>query len=221
MNKNISETESIFNDLIDPSRKAVEFKKNDYVFKQGDPVKGIFWVKEGLIKISQSGKEQKLVFSRLVFSGDTIGHRSLFIHQEYNGTAEVLSDKVVAYFFTLDEVTKLLSSNQHFARYLISKIATELQRAEQDRSNAKEKTAFERLSELLYEISLNYSEKLMNGNLVFKSEISKINLARILLMANETVVRIMTEMSQEKIIAYENRRIVILDLPKLASLARL
>jgi CRP/FNR family transcriptional regulator, polysaccharide utilization system transcription regulator len=196
--------------------KLIQYKKGDFLFRQGEEVKGLFLVEDGVLKIVQRNRTGKIVFSRLAFPKDTVGHRSIFIQKTYSGTAEILSASAKVYFFPAEKISSLLAGNAGFARQLIIKIAKELQRAEEEQIQTKEKTAHERLSGFLYEVGQNYAEKSSDGRLIFKSAISKKNIAQSLLLADETVIRLMADLESEKIIGYENKKIVIVDSKKLA-----
>ena len=74
------------------------FKKGEFLFSQGETVQGIFVHLAGLAKITQKDEHGKVEYSRLVLPGDSSGHRSLFIENSYKGSAEVLSESLMAVF---------------------------------------------------------------------------------------------------------------------------
>lgn len=197
------------------------FKKNDVIFSQGDPVRGLYFIFDGLAKVSQKNSSGKITFTRLAFTDDSIGHRSIFIHKNYSGTAEVLSEHLQAYFLSTDQIIHLLKHESSFARDLISKIANELERSDQDLVYKKSQTAFDRVCKLIYEISSKYSIQIDESCHKIKSEITKKILANVLMIADETVIRIMTEMENEGLIGYENRHIVVKNMPFLSKIAHL
>lgn len=201
--------------------QILTFKKNDVIFNQGELVTGLYFVFDGLAKVSQKNSSGKITFTRLAFTNDTMGHRSLFIHKNYSGTAEVLSENLQAYFLSTDQITHLLKYESGFARDLISKIANELERSDQDLVYKKSQTAFDRVCKLLFEISSKYSIQTDSSCHKIKSEITKKILANILMIADETVIRIMTEMENEGIIGYDNRHIVVKNMPLLSRIAHL
>lgn len=71
--------------------KTFEFKRGDYVYRQGDMPKGIYFVEKGLVGLmligAQSGKEYLLRFFR---QGQFFGHRSLFAEEAYHASTVVL-----------------------------------------------------------------------------------------------------------------------------------
>jgi len=200
--------------MKNPSQ-SVLFKKTDLLFKQGEKVKGLFLIEEGIVKVTQKDRKGKIIFARLAFPQDTVGHRSIFIHDSYKGTAEVVTESARVSFFTSEKISEILRTNPEFAKKLISKIAWELQKSEDELIQKKEQSAYSRISKFLYEVSLKYSEKTSVGSLKLKSILHKKDIAQALMLADETVIRNMTELKKEKIIAYEDKRILILNPQKL------
>ncbi len=197
------------------------FKKGELLFSQGDPVLGIFVHLGGLAKIIQKDEHGKIEFSRLVLPGDSSGHRSLFIENSYKGSAEVLSENLEAVYIRLEDVSFLLSKSLLFTKNIIIKISTELSRSEEDHVSKNKKSVRGRIANLILELCENYADQVNGQQYVIKSEISKREIAKILLISNETVIRVMSEMKQEKIIDYQTKKLHVLHLQKLGNYAKL
>lgn len=206
--------------ILDLNIEPVVLKKTQTLFRQGDAVNGIYFVVEGLIKITQLDRFDKIIFTRLTMPLDTFGHRSIFTQKNFLGTAEVLSDTAKVLFIPTDEIVKLMSTNVEFSRGLIIKISSELVRLESNRFKQKDKTSFERVAEFLVHIAENYSEIDSQGKYKFKSEIPKNVISNILFMADETVIRAMTDLKKDFIISYDGRLICVNDLNMLKSIAK-
>lgn len=201
-------------------KKSREILKGDLFFTQGQEVVGIYCHYSGLSKVVQKDSKDKIRFTRLVFPGDTSGHRSLFIQNTYQGTTIALSGKVSGCFISTEDILFLLSRNSSFAKNLIAKISGELNRSEEDMMATKEKTVRGRLAQLLYNLAVEYSEKLENGDHVIKTEITKRELAKLLLVADETVIRLMSEMMKEEMIMYSDKKLIIRNLDKILDLTK-
>lgn len=196
-------------------KKSRTIFKSETLFKQGEEVTGIFCHHEGLSKVIQKDSNDKIRFTRLVFPGDTSGHRSLFIQSVYKGTTIALSDQATACFISIEDTLFLLSKNPSFAKNLIVKISGELNRSEENMMATKEKTVRGRLAQLIYNLAIEYSEKIENDHYVIKTEITKRELAKLLLVADETVIRLMSEMMKEDIIMYSDKKLIIKDLAQI------
>ncbi len=197
-----------------------ELFKGETFFDQGSSVSGLYCHSSGLSKVIQKDANDKIRFARLVFPGDTSGHRSLFIQNYYQGTTLVLSDTAKACFIPMEDVLYLLSKNPSFAQNLIVKISIELRRSEEDKMATKERTVRGRLAELLLKLGNEYAEVLEKDERLIKSEITKREIAKILLVADETIIRLMSEMAKDGVIDYENKRLLIKDMKNLTELSK-
>jgi CRP-like cAMP-binding protein len=191
------------------------YLKAEQLFLQGEAVRGLYCHAEGLIKVTQKDENNKVRFSRLVLPGDSSGHRSLFVSSTYRGTASVLSDTACSCFVSTEDVSYLLSKNPEFAKSLIEKISSELVRSEDTQIASKEKTLRSRLAQLLFELGQEFSAKINEDDHVIKAEITKRDLAAVLMVAEESVIRIMSEMARDGFIDYLDKKIVIKNLSKM------
>lgn len=206
--------------ILNLKKDAIFLKKADIVFRQGDAVNGIYFVVEGLIKVTQLDQSGKVIFTRLTMPLDTVGHRSIFIQRDFLGTAEVISENAQLIFISTKEIVRLMSENFDFSRSLIIKNSKELSKAESNSFKVKDKTSFERVAEFLFFTAMKYSDIDSNGCYRFKSEIPKNVISNILFMADETVIRAMTDLKKENVIAYDGRLIVVKDLDKLKKISK-
>lgn len=205
---------------VSDKKQTVTLKKKDVLFSQGQDVEGIFCHLSGLAKVVQKDTEGNVRFSRLVLPGDTSGHRSLFIETKYKGTADVISDTLQACYIPKADILYLLSNNASFAKNLIIRISSELIRLEEEQITAKEKTVRARLAQLLYELCEAHAEPINGNQLLIQAEITKVDIASFLSVANETIIRLMSEMKSEGLISYQGKKILINDLAKLKTLSK-
>jgi len=206
---------------ITANKKTIELKKKDVLFEQGQKVEGIFCHLYGLAKVVQKDKEGNVRFSRLVLPGDTSGHRSLFIETTYKGTADVISDSLQTCYIPKEHILYLLSSNVSFAKNLVIKISSELVRTEENQILAREKTVRSRLAQMLYELYQTHAEPVEDGQWLIQAEITKVDIAGFLAVANETIIRQMSDMKAEGLIGYQGKKIVIKNLDKLKAISKM
>jgi CRP-like cAMP-binding protein len=208
-------------DWITQRKKTVTLKKKDILFSQGEEVEGIFCHLRGLAKVVQKDTEGNVRFSRLVLPGDTSGHRSLFIETQYKATAEVVSDELQACYIPKQDVLYLLSHNASFAKNLVIKISNELLRSEEEHISVKERTVRGRLAHLLYELCEAHSQPLDDNRILIDADITKVEIAGFLAVANETIIRLMSEMKAEGLIGFQGKKIIVNDPGKLQEIAKL
>ena len=205
---------------VTQKKKTVSLQKKDVLFEQGQEVDGIYCHLNGLAKVVQKDVDGNIRFSRLVLPGDTSGHRSLFIETNYKGTADVISDSLQTCYIPKTDILHLLSSNVSFAKNLVIKISSELVRSEEEQIQAREKTVRDRLAQMLCELREVHSEPINESQWLIKSEITKVDIAGFLSVANETIIRQMSDMKSEGLIGYEGKRIVLKDIEKLKTISR-
>ena len=85
----------------------------------------------------------------------------------------------------------------------------------------KEKTVRGRLAQLLCELCDAQVEQVNNNQILIQAEITKVDIAYILSVANETIIRLMSEMKSEGLVSYEGKKILINDFEKLKAQANL
>lgn len=198
--------------------KAIcNLQKNEVLFKQGQTVEGLYCNADGLVKVVQTEPTGQVKFSRLVYPGDTAGHRSIFIESTYKSTASVLSDSLHCCFISKENVLRFFFLNHDFAKKLITKLAIELDRSEKDRIDSKEKTVLARLSSLLLSLFENFSEINDSGQKQLRVSISKADIARVLSVADETIIRTMNDLKNLSILDFSGKIIILLDEEKLRS----
>ena len=191
------------------------YQKTDQLFEQGQAVHGLFCHAEGLVKVVQKDENKKVRFARLVLPGDSSGHRSLFVSSTYRGSASVLSETACGCFVSSEDISYLLLKNPDFAKSLIEKISRELKRSEDSQMASKEKTLRSRLAQLLFDLGENFSIKINEEDVLINAEITKRDMAAILMVAEESVIRIMSEMARDGFIDYQDKKILIKNLSKM------
>lgn len=202
-------------------KRPVSLGRKDVLFQQGEKVEGIFCHMDGLAKVVQKDEKGNIRFSRLVLPGDTSGHRSLFIEEAYKATSDVVSQHLRACYIAKADIFYLLSNNASFARNLLAKISMELARSEEEQISVKEISVRGRLARLLCELCEIDAEKNADGQFVIKSDFTKRDIAGFLSVANETVIRLMSEMKSEGLIDSRGKKLIIKDMEQLKKLSRL
>ena len=118
-------------------------------------------------------------------------------------------------------MTTLFSQNPAFAQELVKKMAVELERTVEEKIELKEKSTFARLCFLLINLFEQFSEETTEGHFNLKSDITKVELAQILAVADETVIRHMSELRSDGVIKQNGKRLVLMNKKQLEKLAKL
>ena len=199
------------------SKKNDNFnKKGDVIFREGNTMRGIYFIMHGAVKVATSspiGREQVV---RLASDGDILGHRVLG-NDKYYFNAIALSDTHVCFVETSVFKETCLSSPE-FAYRLILFYALELRRTElrvkyHSQMNIREKVAeaFVYLNEIF---GIDPDKKTLNV------ELSRKEIADIAGTTPEQVTRQLNDFEEEKLILRTKRDIQILNAEGLENIVR-
>lgn len=110
--------------------KSIELKRGEFVYRQGDLPRGIYFVKQGLVGLilvgQTSGKEHLLRFFR---QGQFFGHRALFSNEGYHGTSVAIEPTVLK-LVPKEIVMMAIEKQPTLLRDVVKVLSKELRRCE-------------------------------------------------------------------------------------------
>ncbi|MGR5287223.1 Crp/Fnr family transcriptional regulator [Vibrio maritimus] len=109
--------------------KEQEFTKHQVVYRGGNPTKGFYHVKSGLIGIYQTTESGKESLLRIYGPGYFFGYRSLFTEQDYRSTARAMLPSHLSHI-QLDTFQELEAISKELSGYLVRGVCYELGEAE-------------------------------------------------------------------------------------------
>ena len=196
------------------------YKRGQTLFFQGNPPFGLYCMQAGKVKISKIGNDGKESIIRIAVQGDILGHRGLFTGQYYSATATAIEDSVICFIdkkFILQEI----ANNPHISINIIQKLCRDLGAAEKKVASLFQKNVRERLAELLLSLKEDYGVPSANQSWRLDIKLTREEMASMIGVANETLIRFMTEFKDEKLVSQEGKIIYILDERRLAEFADL
>lgn len=206
---------SIFNDLpedelgkINHSKGGNLYKRGQNIFYEGTRPSGLYCINFGKVKIykiDQSGKEQIV---RLAKAGDVLGYRSLISGELYSSFAAPLEDSLIC-FIPRSVFFSLLQTNANLSMKIMKILSQDLKSAENRIANMAQKPVRERLAEALLILREFYG--LEDDEATLGVALTREDLANVVGTATETVIRLLSEFREDKIIALKGRKIKILD----------
>jgi len=208
-------TESMFSDLsreelegITQAKTCIRYKKGQTLFYEGTRPLGIFCINTGKVKvykISSDGKEQILYLAK---PGDFLGYRALISEEFYNASATVIEEGAICYV-PKSSFIKIFNSNPNFFQKVISKLCNDLGVMEDKLVSIAQKSVRERLAATLLMLKETYGMEGENSELI-DIALSREDLANIIGTATETVIRLLSEFKNQKIISLEGKKIKVL-----------
>lgn len=215
---------SLFNTLNKETKGEISagkgcnfYKKSQIIFYEGNNPFGIYCVNSGKIKIykiSENGKEQIIRFAK---EGDILGYRSLISGEPYRASAETLTDSILC-FIPKEILFNLIETNRPFSLKFMQFLCAELGAAESRMLNLSQKPVTERLAEVL--LILREKFGLEPDNKTIKVNLTREDLANFVGTATETIVRLLKELREKKLIDVDGRKIKLIDINGLVKLGK-
>ena len=116
-------------ETIAAERDVLHFRRGDHIFREGERVRGIYFITRGAVKIHRSWGAADEFILRFARKGDVVGHRGHGSTASFPVSATVL-EETTACFISNKFLEKLLHSDLGFLYEMMRLYAGELQKAE-------------------------------------------------------------------------------------------
>lgn len=194
-----------------------KYKRGSTIYEEGSRINGFYVVCKGVIKIYKTGFDGKDQIIRFAKPGDVMGFRSTITGELACTTTKSIEDAEIVYI-TGDMVKSLVKSNGDFAMDLLQIACNELGEANDYITDIAQKTVRERLAEVLIQLKMTFD---LDQNNYLQISLTREELASIVGTATESVIRLLSEFKQDKLIELQGRRIKILEEAKLIKISNL
>lgn len=180
------------------------YKRKKIVFLEDTPSNTVYMLKSGNIKTYKSLPDGREQIINILSQGDMLGFDSLY-DDRYSCTAEVIQDAELCCIRKQDLVD-LLKHNPEVGLKFIKIMNRELNRAQDRIRDLGLKDARERVASLLMTLFTSRAEGSGPGFTLSRQEISEM-----VGVAQETVIRILSEFKSDGIIRTEGKNIFVAD----------
>jgi len=195
---------------IGANKKNFLVKKNEVVFKEGDTVEGIYFVRSGNVKVHKKWGRNKEVILRFASNGAIFGHRGLDT-RIYPISATALEDSMVCYF-DLDFFEASLKVNTEFTYKLMMFFVKDLQESETKMRNLAHMPVKGRVAQALIHLEKQFG---LNSDGFINIRLSRQDLASYIGATYETVFRVINELLSENIITTHDKYLKVTNKKKL------
>ncbi len=185
------------------------YKKRQVVFYEGHLPHGVFLVCQGIVKVYKTDNKGHQLTTRIAHQGDILGYRALLAGEPYAATAEVMADSCLAYIGDT-KFKEFLFKHQGLALKMLTHLSRDVRAAEDKARDMAMKSSRERLAELLIMLKVTYGKNTKEGA-VLKMPFTRLDLAELAGLAQETVIRLLSELEEQKVIAVRGRTVTILN----------
>ena len=196
---------------IAANRKTLNYKKGEVIFREGEEVKGMFFIETGIVKVHKKWGDDKELILRIAGNGDIVGHRGLGSDTIYPVTGTALEHTSTC-FVDINFFNDTLMVNHDFLYKLLMFFASELKESEKKMRNMAHMSVKGRIANAILTLKQKFG---VNNHGQLGITISRQDFASYNGATYETVFRMMNEMVEEKAIRMEGKNITILSEKKL------
>jgi CRP-like cAMP-binding protein len=199
---------------IEANKKNLLVKKGQEIFKEGDPVNGIYFVYQGQVKVHKKWDEEKELIIRFAKKGDILGHLGLESNNIYPVSATALVKSTICYL-PMDFFESSLTINNGFAIKLMRFFAGELLNSEKRMRNLAHMPVKGRVAQSIISLKNQFG---VNAEGCIDIELARQDLASYSGVAYESLFRATNDLVADQIIGLAGKSISILNEEKLVNL---
>ncbi|MEI6275427.1 MAG: Crp/Fnr family transcriptional regulator [Prolixibacteraceae bacterium] len=203
--------------VLKASGTVSRYRKNDYIFMEGDAPAGMQYLMEGKVKLIKEGISGREQIIRMFTENGLISYRSLIAGEPHNGTAIAIEDSEILTIIP-EILYNVLLKNNNFALALLKDLALELGHSNHRTVSLTQKHIRGRLAESILFLREKYGFE--NDGQTLKVYLSREDLASLSNMTASNAIRTLSTFAGEKIISMDGRKIKITDLSKLEKISK-
>lgn len=209
--------ETLLGELND-SKHCNIYMKGDTIFREGNNPMGLFAIYSGKVKVYKTGEQGKEQIIRMAKAGDPIGYRSLISSESYMASAEVLETSRICFIPKSVFKNLMQTSNKLYAR-IIQVLSEDLKVAEDRVAAMATKSVRERTAEAILMLHNYYGTEADGKTMAIT--LSREDLANLVGTATESLIRMLSEFKNDKMIELKDKKITVTDLKKLERTANI
>jgi CRP-like cAMP-binding protein len=183
------------------------YKRGAIIYQEGDRINGFYVVCKGIIKIFKTGVDGKDQILRFAKPGDVMGFRSTITGELACTTTKAIEDAEIIYI-PGKIVKSIVQTNGNFAMDLLLIACRELGEANDYITDIAQKTVRERLAEVLIQLKRTFE---LDKDNFLQITLTREELANMVGTATESVIRLLSEFKQDKLIELHGRKIKIVN----------
>lgn len=199
---------------LNESKSSNVYKKGQTLFHEGTRPMGIFCVNAGKIKIYRLGADGKEQIIQIASGGDILGYKAMLSDENYPVSAETLEQCNIC-FVPKSNFIGILEQSPDLYQRLLKTVCHEMGIMTERITNLAQKSVRERLALTLVMLNDTYGLDAMDNGAV-TINLTREDLANIVGTATETLIRLLHDFKEEKLVATEGRKIKILNPRQLA-----
>lgn len=204
--------------LLADNVRIVSFKKNDIIYRDGEPLREVMCLIAGKVKVYKDGVNGRSQIIRAIKAVDFFGYRAFFAGEEYKTSAMAIDNCVVA-FLPIQLVIKFVHENNAVSMFFIRHLAKLLGTADERTVSLTQKHIRGRLAETLLFLKDSYGVE--EDGYTLSIYLSREDIASMSNMTTSNAIRTLSSFAVENMIAIDGRKIRIMQDEELRKVSKL
>jgi len=180
------------------------------ILEAGTSVKGIYCILSGKAKVYRYGESGKEQIIRFVKPGDVLGFRTLVTENPLKVSATTLEETSMC-FIDRKDFKQMMDQSSGFRERVLKEIAQDLTDLVDALTDMAQRTVRSRLCSALLQLSDLYQDEPIN--------LSREDLSGFVGTAQESVIRLLSEMKKEQLIEVKGRKITVIEHDKIQKMS--
>jgi CRP-like cAMP-binding protein len=194
------------------------YRKNEFIFKEGDKPAGFLMLIDGKVKIFKEGVGGREQIVRMAKPLGVIGFRALLAEENHISSAVTLEESLIC-TISPDFIYNRALKNSDFSYKIILKLSKELGFSNLRTVTLTQKHIRGRLAESLLLLKDKYGYE--HDGTTLRVYLSREDIANLSNMTTSNAIRTLSTFASEKVIAIDGRNIKILDAHRLERISKL
>ncbi len=209
-NLNVSEL-----NLVNKNKKEILFKKGEIISIEGNEITSFLYLKQGLVKIYKRNPNNKDQIISIAKPRDFISLLSIFSLSTYKYSIAAIEDSIVC-SVDMSALKEVIANNGNFAIEIMTKMSKMYDDIIENRFEINRKHLRGRIAYILifFATHIYQSDE-------FELPISRREIAELIEMTTENVIRILSEYRKDKLIQIDGKRIKLLNPELLENVCKL
>jgi len=195
--------------LLNENKVEYFYKKGEQICIEGEEISWFMYLQSGLVKLYKTEVSRREHIISIAKPKDFIGLLSIFSNNNHIYSITALEDSVVC-FVKLNVIKQFIKTNGTFALDFFEKMSSVSDAVIKTRVDINTKQLRGRIAYIL----LLFSKHIYNAD-KFNLPISRKEVAELIDMSTENVIRVLSEFRKDRLIQIEGKSIEVLDMKRL------
>jgi CRP-like cAMP-binding protein len=201
---------------LEKMTKMQEASRNEPIYFAQEPSNSIFFLKKGRVKLSRISSDGKEMIMALVNPGDIFGELAILDVADRSDFATTIEESLIC-AISKNDFKRFLEENPDLNIKISKLIGFKLKKFSERIEELVFKDSQQRVISFIVQLAKNHGKKIGDEYFI-KPFLKHQDIAKLTACSRQTVNSILTELREKKIINFDRRKLIILDMAGLQSL---